>query len=272
MYSFTLIPGTVFDAEGGPAGEPYAPGKTYSSTRHGRFVIGNVGPHTSPGRWPYSVVPWGADIRLDAKGYVEVFMQGKWQHLHTLPAWRENFLHAPMLAKDELINRYEELKRSVNPVFGLSADAPLPGKWKSKLPPKWVFNDFGQVAIKYFIDHNGNRKLDTKVRAGQKREGILSDFLHTTADFEMVKILNQELHSQKSMPLGGSHGCVHMVPDVMQNWIKKGILKVGAVLQIHEYAVTLVPRGFVKPEGTVGQEIHFFPGAKKIALYNVVKK
>ncbi|RPD45939.1 hypothetical protein DNI29_17505 [Hymenobacter sediminis] len=269
MYSFTLIPGTVFDAEGGPAGEPYAPGKASSSTRHGRFVIGSVGPHISSGRWPFSVVPWGADIRLDAKGYVEVFMQGKWQHLHTLPVWRDEFLKNPAGARYTLERRYEELVDFTKLVFNVRS---LTGQWKGDLPTKWIFNDFGSVSIKYFVDYNGNRKLDSVSKPGRKKEEILSDFLHTTSKFEMVTLMNRELQRKETMLLGVSHGCVHMVPDVMQNWIKKGILKVGAVLQIHEYAVSLVPRGFEKPEGSVGQEIHFFPGAKKIALYNVTKK
>ncbi|WP_139921689.1 hypothetical protein [Hymenobacter sp. DG01] len=269
MYSFTLIPGTVFDAEGGPAGEPYTPGKAYSSTRHGRFVIGSVGPHTSPGRWPFSVVPWGADIRLDAKGYVEVFMQGKWQHLHTLPAWRDTYAKDPAGARSALESRYKDLQRSTKSLFKV---AKLPGQWENALPAKWVFNDFGQVSIKYFVDYNGNRRLDATAKAGRKKEEILSDFLHTTTDFELVALMNRELKRKETMPLGQSHGCVHMIPNVMQDWVKKGILKVGATLQIHEYAVSLVPRGFDKPEGSVGQEIHFFPGAKKIALYNVAKK
>lgn len=272
MYSFTLIPGTVFDAEGGPPGVPYAPGKDYTSTRHGRFVIGSVGPHVSSSKWRYSIIPWGAPIRLDAKNYVEVQINGRWVHLHTLKSWRDDYLTNPDGARKELEKEYASMSSWLKRQFGMGEKEFLPGNWGGALPKYWMLNDFGQVAIKYFVDHNGNRKLDSNPKRGVKKEELLSDFLHTTSYYEMVNVLNRELHRKVTMLPGTSHGCVHMIPNVVQDWVKKGILKVGATLQIHEYAVTLVPRGFEKPEGSVGQEIHFFPGAKKIALYNVVKK
>lgn len=269
MYSFTLIPGTVFDAEGGPAGAPYAPGKPFTSTRDGRFIVGSVAPHQSVSQWKYSIVPWGSPIRLDSKGYVEVYINARWELLHTLPKWRDAYLTTPLDAKQDLKDVYKEMSSWLKQKYKVDK---LPGTWKEALPQTWVFNDFGRVAIKYFIDYNGNRKLDNIARKGVRKEEILSDFLHTTPHFEMLTVMNRELKRKETMKPGESHGCVHMVPDVMQDWVTKGILKVGAVLEIHEYAVTLVPRSYERPVGIVGQEIHFFPGAKKIALYNVAKK
>jgi hypothetical protein len=250
---------------------PYTSTTERSSTRHGRYIIGLVEPHESKGRWKYSVVPWGAPIRLNRKGHVEVYMHSRWTLLHTLPKWRDDFLSDPLGAREDLEDEYQELSEWLKQKFTIGTKGSLPGTWGKALPQTWVFNDFGQVAIKYFVDYNGNGRLDAAPKRGIKREELLTDFLHTTNYFEMVNILNRELHQNKTMELGQSHGCVHMVPDVMQEWVRKGILKVGAQLQIHEYAVTLVPRSFKQPVARVGQEIHFFPGAKKIALYNVAK-
>ena len=273
MYVFTLIPGTVFDAEGGPAGMPYVPGvEGFTSTRHGRYIVGSVAPHESGGRWRNSVVPWGAAIRLDAKGQVEVQYHGRWTLLHTLPKWRDEFPNDPAGAKKDLKREYTLISNWIKEKYSIGRGGQLPGNWDGSLPKTWVFNDFGRVAIKYFIDYNGNKKLDDVPKRGMKKEELLSDFLHTTNYFEMVVIMNRELHRKETLQTGESHGCVHMVPDVMQEWVKKGILKVGAVLEIHEYAVTLVPRSYSQPAGSIGQEIHFFPGAKKIALYNGAKK
>ncbi len=78
-----------------------------------------------------------------------------------------------------------------------------------KLPSgKWVFNDFGPIAIRYFKDLNSNKILDD----GEILEGRM---IHTTAEDEALHFRG------KKISLTESHGCIHIKPAARSYFISK---------------------------------------------------
>lgn len=264
MYVYRLIPSSVSMAHGGPllADEP----NKATPTRPGRFVIGSVGPHVSPTRWLLSSIPWGTPLGLTTEKALEVQLGGNWVGLHTLPGWRERFASyppgAPILVREAYSRLMNKLSRSK---FDNVARKQLPAPWNTDLPQTWVLNDFGQVAVKYFVDANYNRKLDGK-------EQLLSDFIHTTPNEELELAISRKREPTSPMTLEVSHGCIHLLPNIMQDWVAKGVLAVGATLEVHRYTELTIPPSFERPTGRPGVEIHFYPGMEGIALYRVTKK
>ena len=69
-----------------------------------------------------------------------------------------------------------------------------------KSPDKWLFNDFGPVAIRFFKDLNGNKILDGK-------ESLSGEMIHTTP-------LNEaEFVNGDPITMKHSHGCIHIRPQ-----------------------------------------------------------
>jgi hypothetical protein len=264
MYVYRLIPSSVSMAHGGPLVADNV--RKATPTRAGRFVIGSVGPHVSSERWIFSTIAWGTPLRTNAKKELEVQLKGKWVGLHTLPGWRERYASYPAGATVMVKEAYSRLLNDLSRrKFGNVSRAQLPAPWNTDLPQTWVLNDFGQVAIKYFVDANHNGKLDAK-------EYLLSDFIHTTPNEEMELAIGRKREPTSPMILSESHGCIHMLPNIVQDWIAKGILKVGATIEVHKYTEPTLLNSFERPTGRAGVEIHFYPGLEGIALYRVTKK
>jgi hypothetical protein len=265
MYVYTLIAGSTHPAYGGPLVE--RPADKATRTRSGRYVVGRIEPHTSASKWPMSAVPWGTPIRRNAAYHIEVLVQGKWVLLNTLPGWKEKYpTNTPEGATQLYMQEYRKMMSWLqNTKYELKEQSKMPAPWNGEFPKFWNLNDFGQVAVKYYKDLNGNRKLDGK-------EELLSDFVHTTPYDEMETMLSRKLKPAYPLTLGESHGCIHMIPQVLQTWIAKKILAVGATIEVHLYPEKTLLASFQRTAGRVGTEIHFYPGARKIALYKVVRK
>jgi hypothetical protein len=265
MYVYRLIPSSVTMAHGGPKVANDA--KKMTPTRAGRFVVASVAPHVSSGRWLLSTIPWGTPLRTNAQKELEVQLKGKWVGLHTLPGWREKYGSYPPGATRFVQEVYGQLMKGlIIRKFNSIARQQMPAPWNEDLPKTWVLNDFGQVAIKYFVDTNHNLKLDGK-------EAILSDFIHTTPDEELELLIGKKLQPSSPMTLGVSHGCIHMLPNIVQDWVAKGILKVGATLVVHNYREGAFANSFERATGQEGAiEIHFYPRIEGIALYRATKK
>ncbi|RZK87756.1 MAG: hypothetical protein EOO62_38710 [Hymenobacter sp.] len=265
MYVYRLIPSSVNSAHGGP--EVANNALKMTPTRAGRFVVASVAPHVSSGRWILSTIPWGTPLRTNAKKELEVQLNGKWVGLHTLPGWRERYGSYPPGATALVKEVYGGLiSRVSGNKFRSVARRQLPAPWNEDLPKTWVLNDFGQVAVKYFVDTNHDRKLDGK-------ETVLSDFIHTTPDEELELAIGKKLKPSSPMTLSESHGCIHMLPNIMQDWVAQGILKVGATLVVHKYTETSFVNSFESAVGKEGAiEIHFYPRIEGIVLYKATKK
>jgi len=213
----------TYDAVGGPrvpikGGD----GLTMGPTDQGNYVMAYCGRHTSPTYRYWSRIPWGASLK-EEKGVLKVFVKGRWQPLR-------NFTPA---TKNEILDRHEAL-------YGVR-----------KVPPKWVFNDFGHMTCKFFRDKNRNRRLD----AGEK---IHPEYIHTTPDDEAQSAMGAPVI------LVESHGCVHVKPKDIDEMGKKGYLKAGNSVIVHKYTETapVAPVG----AGKAPYEVHFFPGSKKIVV------
>lgn len=117
-----------------------------------------------------------------------------------------------------------------------------------------------------------------------QKEALLSDFMHTTPDEELETILSQKLRPLHPMQLGTSHGCIHMIPNVLQSWVAKGYLRVGGTLEIHPYTDERILPRLERAVARPGIEVHFYPGSEftrgygygsgagYIGLYRVTKK
>lgn len=270
MYLYTLMPFNIGIANGGPEVEMIMEDGTLGTpTQTGRFVIYSIGPHVNGARWRNSAVPWGSPIRLSPHGYVEVKINNQWQLLHNLPGWSEKYGNNPKGARAKLKKEYGILMQQLKPKYGLSDTDHWPADWEGDLPKTWVINDFGRIAVKYFRDYYGNHRLDAGGQPGSPKEEVLGDFMHTTPASEVALVLDKKIINEGIIVLSVSHGCIHMDPKFMQRWVALGVLKVGAKLEIHPYSQLKLPPYFLRPQGQLGNEIHFFPGAQGIGLYHV---
>jgi hypothetical protein len=270
MYIYKQLPGSVWSATGGPT--IVSPTDKATPTRAGRFIIASIAQHTSERRWRYSTIPWGAPMRLNKQSFIELQVGGRWRLLSSFPGW-ESYSKDPLKGFKELSGYYLTLLADVNGDFKRPLNTPFPRDWALVLPSTWVFNDFGPTAVKYFVDYNHNRKLDRVARPGQRKEEILSDFLHTTPPDELAYKLAQQIPNHYKVHLVESHGCVHMDPAAMRQLVDRGVLRVGASLEIHPYSETgMPPSTMTRPWGEVGTEIHFFPWSRRLVLYKVSKQ
>ncbi len=238
-YKLTKIRET--DAVGGP-GKSVKGGDGFmmTPTQSGRFVIQVIEKHVSQGRYSYwSGVPWGTEMRL-IKNVTEVKTGNTWKPLTSVnPAWG-NFKNSQDGLSDYIRNRFHQLGYS------------------GTFPDKWVFNDFGHIAVKYFKDLNNNGRMDG-------REAIMGDFIHTTPGDEYLTSINQ------TPVLHGSHGCIHVKPKDIDTLIYLGYVKRGNIIEVHDYTEQYIPSVLMRQHARPGYEVHFFPGIEKIVIYKVEK-
>jgi hypothetical protein len=102
------------------------------------------------------------------------------------------------------------------------------------VPSTWIFNDFGPLAIRWFKDLNGNRKLDG-------RERLSGQMFHTTPENEAQQALG------KPVLLGPSHGCIHLKPADRNKLFQQGAFKpkrsssfIGITSAYHEITCQIV--------------------------------
>jgi len=91
-----------------------------------------------------------------------------------------------------------------------------------RIPPAWVFNDFGPVAIRWFKDLNGNKILDGKER-------LSGQMFHTTQ-------FDEAAHA-RGLPvnLKPSHGCIHLKPADRDRLFSVGAFKPKTPFIVHKY-------------------------------------
>jgi len=269
-YLYTRV--ATYSGMGGPEKADYSdPQHPSTPTRAGRFVITSIGPHTTmqvgTGARVWSAVAWGTPLRLDPKGVVQIKLPGKdWQRLTSLPAWR-HLDHDQARVASDIEDRNLLLW---TPVLGAFAKNPkeTPIGFYRKIPDKWVFNDFGHVAVKYYRDVNHNGHQDAT-----EAERTLSDFIHTTPNHELFELLNQKANAGISSPLTASHGCVHALPSEVDELIQGGYLRVGGTFVVHSYTERIVGVFSEKTTEmrTDSREVHFFPRENKLIVYMVTR-
>lgn len=171
----------------------------YSPTPAGRYEVVKVDPHSSAS-WPFSYVPYGAQLR-DVGGEIQ-YRDGSGQ-------WR--WATGPQS------------------VFLGREPAPLAASHyrnsDGTLPPTWTKNEFGHI-----------RALlrDARTKASQ------THMIHATPYGELSKVYNQDtsalLVPAKALEvLGHSHGCEHIHPKDLDEMVSKGYIRPGTVFVVHGY-------------------------------------
>jgi len=125
-------------------------GMTPKKTTPGRFIIHSRGPHSTH-KWPYSMIPWGTRLRVQGGGphQKEVVMYDAGM-IH--PRWRPVRDVIPNITTDEIKTYYGELYGETR-LYDADGD---------NIPDRWVFNDFGRWAVRYYEDTNHDGRLDGK--------------------------------------------------------------------------------------------------------------
>jgi hypothetical protein len=205
-------------AWGGPATEqPAGPHEPFGAgpTDPGEYVILGVEPHHVTQKWPFSRIPWGAPLKVSSTDPNDVLWEeghGRWRSLNAL-------LGKPN-ATAIVAGMHQRL-------YG-----------PRKVPPTWVFNDFGPRAVRYFVDSNKNGVWD-------KGEEIKGEMFHTTPDNEAEEAVFREGHpgSTADPPVGmfESHGCIHMRPTEFGRLIGAGAFTRGTRLTVHKYSEHFQP-------------------------------
>lgn len=192
-----------FEAWGGPAKVVPHPGrnKDEEPTWPGTYIIDQAKPYVTP-TWGTSVIKWGTPLKDLGETTNDVLYQlpsGKWGSI------KKDF---PGTTRQAIIKKYRELYN------------------QQKVPATWVFNDFGPVAIRWFKDLDGNRKLN-----GNER--LSGQMFHTTAE-------NEAEHARKQrLKMVSSHGCIHLKPQDRDTLFIIGAFKPGTIFIVHPYHESL---------------------------------
>lgn len=187
-------------------------------TTPGRFIIQSRGPHSTH-KWPYSLIPWGTRLQVERRGRdhegVVMYEAGM---IH--PRWRPVSSVIPHLTTAQLKKDYDDLYGKT----GMYDDD------RDGIPDRWVFNDFGPWAVRYYEDTNHDGRLDGK-------EALSGEMIHTTPEDEA------ENAKGVRVSLGSSHGCIHVSPRGRDKMLAAGAFTKGTPLLIHTYEERL-PAGW----------------------------
>jgi hypothetical protein len=183
------------EAWGGPAGTVKGDIMDQGPTDPGDYIIYSVEPYRT-NTWPMSRLKWGTKLRANGDKVMFEESPGRWLPLEK---------RVPGIGAKDLADENFRL-------YG-----------QRKLPDRWVFNDFGPLAIRYFKDKNKDGKKDAN-------EPLSGEMFHTTPDDEAATALGKKVNL---MP---SHGCIHLKPMDRDDLISLGAFKRGTPLKIHEYS------------------------------------
>jgi hypothetical protein len=193
------------EAWGGPSKrQPKEKGERIAAvpTTPGTFIIDGTEAYTTT-TWDWSRVRWGTRIRrsrsLPARVAEYEKSPGKWRSLTRDFGWTVS----------DIGDAYKNL-------YGL---------WE--FPDRWIFNDFGPKAIRYYRDRNANRRRD----ANEPLEG---EMIHTTPDNEAES--DKYGADSKKVELFESHGCIHIKPIDFGALRDAGAFRQGLTLIIHRYS------------------------------------
>ena len=185
-----------FVAYGGPEHGGSDPRMPEIPTTPGTYIIHHTHAYSTPS-WPMSKIKWGTPLKDMWPGKDDIWYQlpsGKWGSVK----------NAIGISRSDLISYYQALYNI------------------KKSPDKWLFNDFGPVAIRFFKDLNGNKILDGK-------ESLSGEMIHTTP-------LNEaEFVNGDPITMKHSHGCIHIKPQDRNVLQGMGLFKNGIVFKVHTY-------------------------------------
>jgi hypothetical protein len=183
------------EAWGGPRTTiPDPRGMDADPTTPGRYIIYGEEAYFSR-TWPLSRIRWGTRLQDKRSDVWYEVNPGTWASLE----------------KDFKITRAYVIARNQE-YYG-----------KAEVPDKWIFNDFGPIAIRYFKDLNGNGKFD------KGKETLMGEMLHTTPENE------GQYKRGRPFIMRESHGCIHLKPPERDTLRKLGAFDPGTPFIVHTY-------------------------------------
>jgi hypothetical protein len=194
----------------GWGGEEPQPGVKYDvmkprPTTPGMYVIYSYEPYRT-NTWDLSKIAWGTKLKYDAAADIVYFETG------AKPAWKNVADRIPGVDANWIKHTYFAL-------YGKT------GKFDSDgdlIPDFWLFNDFGAMAVRYYVDKNKNHKLD-------KGESLSGEMFHTTP------VNEAQVARGLKVTLEPSHGCIHLDPKQRDALHDAGAFDKGTDLFIHKY-------------------------------------
>lgn len=184
------------EAKGGPRVKGHDPHMAEEPTTPGRYIIDRAEAYRTP-TWAYSALKWGTPLQDRGATKDDVWYRtsgGQWGSI------KRDY----GIARDDILKQYFELYR------------------RYEVPATWIFNDFGPIAIRWFKDLNGNRRLDGK-------EVLSGQMFHTTPADEAA------VANKKPVALSESHGCIHLNPIDRVSLMAMGAFKPGTTFVVHAY-------------------------------------
>jgi len=236
------IPKLHAEAWGGVAA---APGATFKimkpeRTKPGRYVIHSYGSYVT-NSWPMAKIRWGTPLKVEGTGNDKYVL---YQTGTTHRSWKR---------VDSIISvgTYLGLQGYFRMMYG---DDGHYDHDHDGIPDKWVFNEFGPKAVRYFKDLNDDGVLDGN-------EQLMGDMIHTTPQNEAQYALDLEDPEKKkkktsSVKLDDSHGCVHISPRDRDRLHGAGAFDKGTIFIVHGYnePVPAFPRRLNLPEAPAPTE------------------
>lgn len=183
------------EAWGGPAARVQSENMDATPTTPGRYLIYREEAYITR-TWVWSSIRWGT--KLQDK------LTDVWYQLN-VNTWAS-------LKKDKGISRQDVIDQNFR-LYG-----------QKRVPDSWVFNDFGPIAIRYFVDRNGNGRFD------QDKETLMGEMFHTTPDNEA------QVKRGQPLVMTESHGCIHMKPPERDLLKKAGAFEYGTPFIVHAYS------------------------------------
>jgi len=184
-----------YEAWGGPSTIGNDPRMAEEPTWPGVYVIDKAHAYRT-NTWPLSRITWGTQLK-DMPAKNDVWYQlpgGQWGSIKS----------DHKISRTDIIKLYYDLYNV------------------RMVPKKWVFNDFGPIAIRWYKDLNNNKILD-------KNEHLSGQMFHTTAE--------NEAETARGLPLNmmASHGCIHLKPAERDRLFALGAFKSGTQFVVHQY-------------------------------------
>lgn len=197
--------GENIKASGGPpVGRKDKGGHTFAPTPAGNYVLGPR-IHVVAPSWPFSTIPWGAALRINASNEVEFEASpGKWQ-LATGPKGVVVQAKMSFLRKDKKHPKLTDVIDWVRNVFINPVTKKL---WTAT----WEKNDFGRWGWNLLQNGHGTPY-----------------FVHTTPADEHASAQGRAIF------LLNSHGCIHLVPAERDRLMSLGHLRQGVAFEVRPY-------------------------------------
>ena len=177
-------------------------------TTAGRFVIHSFGPYKTR-TWPWARIRWGTPLKVEGN---EPYKYVLYRTGTTQRAWRRVDTLIPSAT-------FAQIRSYYGVMYGKSGLYDPDG---DGIPDRWIFNEFGPLAVRYFRDKNNNAVLD-------EDEHLSGELIHT------IPANEAETATGRRLVYDPSHGCIHISPDDRDRMHKAGAFRKGTTFIVHKF-------------------------------------